>query len=1255
MKKRNTKNVELTPSSHSELLTAERTPTTAIDIKINSSPKKAANYKYSIVSAVYNVGRYLDAYFESIVDQSISFNDSIEIILVDDGSTDDSAEIIHRWISLYPRNIRYLYQDNAGQGAARNKGLKYARHEWVTFIDPDDFIALDYFEKTDANISENSLIKPLKMVCANYIFYYEDLEEYRDTHALRFRFSKGDCVLPISNMGKHIILNVNCVLFKRTRLLEKNITFNPDIRPAFEDGHFVNNYLLSLDDGFVAYLTSAKYYYRKRDDGSSTLDTGWQHPGRYNEQLRLGYLGIIQESIRKYGHVKDFIQRTVLYDISWHFKRLINNDSKLSDLESDQKIFYKNLISEIMSHISEESILSFELAGIWFYHKLGLLSLYKGTKPSFTIVYIDAIDALKDLVKLRYFDSRPDCSEKFSWDGISTIPVFSTVRRHEFLSDTFIYERIVWLKIGDVKQLNVFISKSEARLSLRGKQFRSGVMTSDIHAAFRTHPVKEDGFPEEIIELRHACRSSEAISKYGNCWVLMDRASQADDNAEHFYRYLRKEHPSIRTFFVLNEDASDWPRLEAEGFQLIPFGSTEHQLALLNASHLISSHADHYVFGGLEKRWFSDLLTYRYTFLQHGVIMNDLSNWLNVKDIDCFVASTNPEMKSIAGEGLYKFTEKEVVLTGLARHDRLKTLSSNRNRIILIMPTWRHSLVGPATGIGNDRELNPEFANTEYAQAWYAILHSEHLKKLSDATGYKVVFSPHTNIQPYISTFEVPSYIDIACQEASESIQSQFAKSAIMLTDYSSAAFEMAALERAVVYYQFDADVFFNGGHTTRPGYFDYQRDGFGPVCKNPEDVIESLNSIIHNDGHPHQLYHQRMLETFTYHDDNNCKRTYEAIDALDQSTINPEKTRQSVIEHARRAIKHGDWEEGITAWTHLNPTEPELVAEAALDRAIASRNMENIEEASKWLDCAKAAGCPTSKLQPEQLAIAVERKDYVSVGQIYESVLMNEHDIGVIEDNILALLAKSYRLQQNLEATIQLLEKADNLKHPDIIRERAEVATHLELWPDAYELWKNVLVDHSDNYALLRSAEACRKMNFISEANGYLKRIKGSQNLPGFHLECAEIAYSSSHWKESAKEWALSAESERLTPNNWLKYCKTLRKIGDLTRAKEALVNAEMASDERTLLQEKALLLTALNKWKDAVLAWENFISRKDLRPNRDAWLHLASARFQLGDISQAAKDLENFERLCEATKKSLQLREQIGYALKAETIPAE
>jgi tetratricopeptide (TPR) repeat protein len=146
-----------------------------------------------------------------------------------------------------------------------------------------------------------------------------------------------------------------------------------------------------------------------------------------------------------------------------------------------------------------------------------------------------------------------------------------------------------------------------------------------------------------------------------------------------------------------------------------------------------------------------------------------------------------------------------------------------------------------------------------------------------------------------------------------------------------------------------------------------------------------------------------------------------------------------------------------------------------------------------------------------------------------------------------------------------------------------------------------------------------------------------------------------SSHWKESAKEWALSAESERLTPNNWLKYCKTLRKIGDLTRAKEALVNAEMASDERTLLQEKALLLTALNKWKDAVLAWENFISRKDLRPNRDAWLHLASARFQLGDISQAAKDLENFERLCEATKKSLQLREQIGYALKAETIPAE
>jgi glycosyltransferase involved in cell wall biosynthesis/CDP-glycerol glycerophosphotransferase (TagB/SpsB family)/lipopolysaccharide biosynthesis regulator YciM len=1219
---------------------------------VPASPiKKKASETYSIVTAAYNVERYLDAYFESMINQTIEFQESIEIVIVDDGSTDHTAEIIQKWIALYPKNIRYLYQENSGQGSARNHGLNYARNEWVTFTDPDDFVAPDFFEKIDESILKHASSTPIKMVSANLILYFEARDEYSDTHPLRFRFAKGDCVLPASDPGKHITLNVATIAFKRNRLLEQNIRFMSEIRPGFEDSHFVNRYLLGLGDGHVAYLASAKYFYRKRDDGSSTLDTGWQHPGRYNEQLRYGSLGIIKESIRQYGYVPDFIQRVVFYDLSWHFRKIVNNDQSLSFLEPAKKEIYKNLISEIMSYISEETILNFELAGIWFYHKVGLLSTYKKTKLLSTIVYVDGMDTIKDLVKLRYFTNDPANSECYSWDGKLSIPVFSTVRRHELLDATFIYERIVWLRIGDTHRLDVSVSDMETRISLRGKQHRKGLSTSEIYAAFKRQALDDTNFPEEVIDLRKKAKSAETIVKYGNCWLLMERDTQADDNAEHFYRYLRDKHPAIRTFFILNDTSADWARLENDGFRMIPFGSVEHQLALLNASHFISSHADEYIFGDLAKKWFGDMLNYRFTFLQHGVILHDLSHWLNSKNIDCFITTSEAEYKSIVGNGSYKFTAKEVVLAGLARHDNLRAIAKEPQRIILIMPTWRKSLVGQTINGGNERELNPDFASTQYAQSWREVLHSDQLKKLSQSNEYKIVFFPHANIKPYLSVFDVPDYIEVTNQEADKSIQEQFAQAAIMLTDYSSVAFEMAVLDRPVVYYHFDADEVMGGGHICRPGYFDYRRDGFGPVCSNLNEILSALTAIINNNGCADEVHLKNMRDTFAFKDENNCKRTFEAIDSIDRNVIDQERTHAALIEYARKSTKRGDWDQAILAWDQLQSSTEEYAGEAALSCAIAYRHVGKLEVAAEWLDRAKTTGYSAEQIRHEQLALSVERKDYLSLNSLYESDAISDLTT-VLEDNVLALFAKSYRLQKNITVATELLGRAVDIEHPDILRERAEIATLLELWPEAYDLWREVIKGPlPDNISLLRSAEACRKMSNFAEALATLGKIKRSSNLPGLDLEHAEIAYASNHWKIAEREWSLVAQQGELPPECWLKLAKARRKIGTLIEAETAFNQANPLIDERTYLQERALLQSALEQWDEAVVSWESFISRKDLRPNRDAWLHLANARFNNGQVHQAKKDLEKFASQCEKTKKSEQLHDEIESALKSKT----
>lgn len=98
----------------------------------------------SVIIPVYNVEQYLDRCLQSVVNQTYK---NLEIILVDDGSTDASATICDNWKEKDSR-VFVLHQENAGASAARNNGLQYARGRYLTFIDSDDWIdanMLDFF------------------------------------------------------------------------------------------------------------------------------------------------------------------------------------------------------------------------------------------------------------------------------------------------------------------------------------------------------------------------------------------------------------------------------------------------------------------------------------------------------------------------------------------------------------------------------------------------------------------------------------------------------------------------------------------------------------------------------------------------------------------------------------------------------------------------------------------------------------------------------------------------------------------------------------------------------------------------------------------------------------------------------------------------------------------------------------------------------------------------------------------------------
>ncbi len=102
--------------------------------------------KISIIIPCYNVAPYIDRCMTSIVAQTIGMN-SLEIICIDDASTDDTWEHLQKWEKLLPDQVLLIRQEvNRRQGTARNIGLQYASSEWIAFVDGDDWLEPDYFE-----------------------------------------------------------------------------------------------------------------------------------------------------------------------------------------------------------------------------------------------------------------------------------------------------------------------------------------------------------------------------------------------------------------------------------------------------------------------------------------------------------------------------------------------------------------------------------------------------------------------------------------------------------------------------------------------------------------------------------------------------------------------------------------------------------------------------------------------------------------------------------------------------------------------------------------------------------------------------------------------------------------------------------------------------------------------------------------------------------------------------------------------------
>ena len=186
------------------------------------------------------------------------------------------------------------------------------------------------------------------------------------------------------------------------------------------------------------------------------------------------------------------------------------------------------------------------------------------------------------------------------------------------------------------------------------------------------------------------------------------------------------------------------------------------------------------------------------------------------------------------------------------------------------MPTWRHFL----SGISKEK-----FKTSKYFQNICGLIQNARLQSLLKQYGYQLIFYPHFELQKFLSDFQGQNEQTVFASFQNFDVQKLMIDCDLMITDYSSVQFDFSYMKKPIVLFQFDRDEY-HAGHQG-VGYFDPDRDGFGPVGLNVEQTVDLVAGYLERNCELETRYAERIDSFFKYNDAENCKRNFEVIQEI--------------------------------------------------------------------------------------------------------------------------------------------------------------------------------------------------------------------------------------------------------------------------------------------------------------------------------------------------------------------------------------
>lgn len=870
-------------------------------------------YRVSLIIPIYNMAKWLDTCFRSILNQSID-PQMVEVLMIDDGSEDNSLDIMKRYSEKYS-NFKCYTKENGGPAQARNFGIKHATGKYIMYLDPDDYFGRYTIENVsnffDRHYDEIDVV-------TYKIIPIKDGEE-QDLH---FRYevlkSQGvyDLTEPENSFICHTTMNT-CVKNK----FEKNVLFSENLF-YHEDQKYNIDTLKEKQK--IGYCDKAEYYYVQ--SSNSTTKTILYSYYLFERTMKLWE----SEFSNFLEYVPYYIQALYINDLNWKLRA-----NKLLPYHYDEERFQEawNRIMSLLRRCDDEIIIhhpNVERAHrlYWLKMKSDNFRVHFGAnridvfcdekfvlsekKIHLTIEQCrieESVIKLSGVLKPLYSSIMEDVSlEVLCGLGECTIPValkpssMSRFHTHEITNKFYNFEVAI-----DANVVNKFRFIALAG----GKQYETDIHFSN-RVPFRRR--RNDSLIRDNKELRYSFRANgfivrdlnldsvdaakrklwlfqkialedtgSAIKQYrleakkkrtSPIWLYYDCKNVRKDNGYYQFEHDVYKNDGIQRFYILDGDdfeerKKDFPA--ALQTRIVRFGSRKHVNLFLMAKLIIISFAEEYTYLPMKMKAFKEysyVLDFpKIVYLQHGVLHAHLP-WhysLDRLKIDKEVISTYYEEENLIEN--YGFNRNHLIKAGMPRYDYIDVSQKPRKKI-LYAPTWRRYLIDRNE---DDWVCNEDqFVNSSFYNSVMRFINDDRLDKALEAHGYTLDIQLHPIFRGYNSTIRTESRrVNLITDDINATDYE------IFITDFSSFVFDFVYLNRKIMYFVPDYDFF-------RSGMNHYYRldlpleDGFGPFVQNEKDAVDHLIEMMDAPINPRYL--QKMQGFFMYKDNHQRERIYEAL-----------------------------------------------------------------------------------------------------------------------------------------------------------------------------------------------------------------------------------------------------------------------------------------------------------------------------------------------------------------------------------------